>query len=481
MDFTTSQRSEAGNDSHGSHGGARVFDDCAAHKAYLTKFLSNGFAALEQLRLLDHENGGSGDINADSTHVRPALPGFGCERAAKLLGACNAEPALLSAVYWVICAFHIIGHPLPHELVGRATDLVLSCRRGGGFAPHPEHEDRQLLSTLSAVQVLLLLGRSDLLLETSVSCVEGNTESSCTGCLADDVEAFVLSLQLRDGSFVNREGVDILGRVSAGEGDCRFVYAALNTLALVQSIRPGASVCNSRESSCDKVIEWILRCQNLDGGFGCRPDGECESHAGHTFCCLAALALVGGLGQLPVRGRARLVRWFGDRQCCDAGQGMGLNGRPGKAADACYTWWTLASAELCLNSFHEPKADGACRSATKDLSMLFQLAPLRDFLISCCGEKGGIAAHPGDDPDPFHTFFGLSGASLLDWDVWAQRNARGRSNRGEIEAGTSSSAACPEPQEPWLRRMCPAFALPRCSLPLAVISAIDEGRPTVCL
>ena len=74
-------------------------------------------------------------------------------------------------------------------------------------------------------------------------------------------------------------------------------------------------------------------CQNFDGGFGAVPGAE--SHAGQIFCCVGALSIAGAL---HVVNENLLGWWLSERQC-DSG---GLNGRPEKQADVCYSWWILS-------------------------------------------------------------------------------------------------------------------------------------------
>eukprot|EP00931_Biecheleriopsis_adriatica_P119531 TRINITY_DN94760_c0_g1_i1.p1 TRINITY_DN94760_c0_g1~~TRINITY_DN94760_c0_g1_i1.p1 ORF type:complete len:394 (-),score=86.82 TRINITY_DN94760_c0_g1_i1:15-1172(-) len=362
-----------------------------AHVQYLETFLATGFKALQQLSKLREQ------VTSDE---QCGLLGLGPEKSGKLLAACVAETSLLSAVYWVLCAHSLLGQELEEALADQVVDLMKRCRRpAGGFAPHPGHE-ANLLSTLSAVQIALLLGRPEVL---------GDAQS------LREIRQYFLSLQLGDGSFGCRQG-------APEEGDCRFTYAALCGLELLERL-PASTEEPGRQKLDDaaRAVDWLLRCQNLDGGFGCRPDGECESHAGHTFCCLAGLTLAGGIGSLERRSRGRLVRWLASRQCAEGG----LNGRPGKAADACYTWWTLASAELLLSS----------QGGDASLSSLFRLEDLRAFVNSCMAVSGGVAPHPDDDPDPFHTYFGLAGLSLV------------------LHAG-------PSPGPEWLGQMSPLLALP---------------------
>ena len=60
-----------------------------------------------------------------------------------------------------------------------------------------------------------------------------------------------------------------------------------------------------------------------------------QSHAGQIFCCVAALSIGNGLDKVD---RNQLGWWLSERQC-DSG---GLNGRPEKQADVCYSWWVLS-------------------------------------------------------------------------------------------------------------------------------------------
>ncbi|CAE8599891.1 unnamed protein product, partial [Polarella glacialis] len=150
-------------------------------------FLGSGFKALDLLASL-RNSVSCGACGGDSSSLR--LPGLGAEKAGKLLAACVAETSLLSAVYWVLCAYSLLGAKLEEPLVGQITDLLRDCRKaGGGFSPHPSHEP-SLLSTLSAIQIAILLGRVELL---------GDAQS------LKETWRYVLSLQLDDGSFRARE------------------------------------------------------------------------------------------------------------------------------------------------------------------------------------------------------------------------------------------------------------------------------------
>lgn len=178
------------------------------------------------------------------------------------------------------------------------------------------------------------------------------------------------SLQQPDGSFI--------GSPTSPEVDTRFSYCALLSVTLL-----------NRRSVLDLSAAgaFLASCTNFDGGYGCIPDAE--SHAGQIFCVLAALAL---LGTPTPPAAAQLCEWLASRQLpCG-----GLNGRPDKKEDVCYSWWVVAS-----------------------LSMLGRVGwidatALQRFVLGCQDpDAGGVADRVGDLPDVFHTFFGLAALDLL--------------------------------------------------------------------
>jgi len=87
-----------------------------------------------------------------------------------------------------------------------------------------------------------------------------------------------------------------------------------------------------------------------------------------------------------------LAWWLAERQT----PGGGLNGRPEKLPDVCYSWWVLSSL-ACLK-----------RLAWIDSEKLTQF-----ILQAQDPDDGGIADRPDDAADIFHTFFGIAGLSLL--------------------------------------------------------------------
>ena len=184
------------------------------------------------------------------------------------------------------------------------VEWVLLCydKKTGGFGGNIGH-DGHLLYTLSALQILLL---ADYDLQTLP---------------VDEITNFVVTLQQEDGSFAGDEW---------GEIDTRFSYCALSSLRL---LHPGQTDLK-QFINLEKAVQYIASCQNLDGGFGSMQGAE--SHAGQVFCCVGALSIAKALN--VIQHPDLLGWWLAERQC----DGGGLNGRPEKQSDVCYSWWILS-------------------------------------------------------------------------------------------------------------------------------------------
>ncbi|KAL4910791.1 hypothetical protein BDW74DRAFT_141883 [Aspergillus multicolor] len=266
------------------------------------------------------------------------------------------EHLRLNGVYWGLTALHLLGCPdgLPRD---NAVDFVLSCQQeNGGFGAAPGH-DAHLLYTVSAVQILVTLDAVDELEKRGL----GGKQK---------VGSFIAGLQDKEsGSFMGDEW---------GELDTRFLYGALNALSLLGLLHL---------VDVPKAVSYVQKCENLDGGYGVTPGAE--SHAGQVFTCVGALAIA---GRLDLVDKDRLGGWLSERQL-DHG---GLNGRPEKLADACYSWWVGASLAMIdkLSWIDGPK--------------------LAAYILRCQDpEAGGFADRPDNAVDVFHTHFAVAGLSLL--------------------------------------------------------------------
>ena len=166
------------------------------------------------------------------------------------------------------------------------------------------------------------------------------------------------------------------------------------------------------------AIEYIDSCANADGGYGTVPGAE--SHSGQIFVCLAALSIAGVLdSRLTERPdwANRLGAWLSERQITTGSGIGGLNGRPEKQEDVCYSWW-VGSSLVMLKRAH-----------------WIDRVALSNFILGCQDpEQGGISDRPGHAVDVFHTCFGIAGLSLLQWSEKQSSNSTVNFGLEEIDA-----------------------------------------------
>ncbi|XP_077761205.1 geranylgeranyl transferase type-2 subunit beta isoform X4 [Canis aureus] len=143
----------------------------------------------------------------------------------------------------------------------------------------------------------------------------------------------------------------------------------------------------------EEILTFIKSCQHECGGIsasiGHDPHLLYTLSAVQIYCCTGFLAITSQLHQV---NSDLLGWWLCERQLPSGG----LNGRPEKLPDVCYSWWVLASLKI-IGRLHW--IDGE---------------KLRSFILACQDEEtGGFADRPGDMANPFHTLFGIAGLSLL--------------------------------------------------------------------
>ena len=184
-----------------------------------------------------------------------------------------------------------------------------------------------------------------------------------------------------------------------GEIDTRFSYAAISICYLLREhdqVHGTSFTENVGQFSSfidtTRALEFIDSCRNFDGGYGSRPGSE--SHAGQIFCCIGAITIAGQIDNIS--NRDRLAWWLAERQLPKNG---GLNGRPEKLEDVCYSWWVIASLEMLKR---RDWIDGD---------------KLIEFILSAQdSDIGGFSDRPGDCTDIFHTCFGLAALSLFEYE-----------------------------------------------------------------
>jgi geranylgeranyl transferase type-2 subunit beta len=196
------------------------------------------------------------------------------------------EQYRMSGVYWGMAAMATLRAHEKLDTAGIITFVASCSNEDGGYGGSSGH-DSHLLYTLSALQLLALCNKLDLVDVPRVT-------------------AFVKALQQPDGSFVGDQW---------GEVDTRFTYCALYSLALLSRLH---------EVDVPRAVSYVLACRNFDGGFGAVPGAE--SHAGQIFCCVGALAIAGALDSID----ENLLGWWLCERQVDSG---GLNGRPEKQSE----------------------------------------------------------------------------------------------------------------------------------------------------
>jgi len=139
----------------------------------------------------------------------------------------------------------------------------------------------------------------------------------------------------------------------------------------------------------EKAIEHVQSCANFDGGYGTGPGAE--SHSGQVFTCVGTLAIANRLDLVDID---KLGGWLSERQLPNGG----LNGRPEKLEDVCYSWWVVSSLAM-IDRIH-----------------WIDQTKLAEFILKCQDPNmGGISDRAGDMVDVFHTHFGIAGLSLLQY------------------------------------------------------------------
>ena len=202
----------------------------------------------------------------------------------------------------------------------------------------------------------------------------------CTlAALGDDLSRFDRSgavqslkeLQLDDGSF---QCIHF-----GSENDMRFLFCAC---AISHMLNDWSGV------DVDKAVDFIRSCRSYDGAISLLP-GQ-EGHGGSTFCAISALTLMGKAEDVLAEDgwRDELIRWCVSRQL------GGMQGRPNKVEDTCYSYWIGGTLRL-LGCDH-----------------LLDTEALTRFVLSCQTDMGGFSKVQGVYPDLLHSFYSMAWLSL---------------------------------------------------------------------
>ncbi|CAM6128103.1 unnamed protein product [Calypogeia fissa] len=343
----------------------------------------------------DDENGGSQDQN----QAEELAPKFQREMhlqyfswmLQELPGAYSSEESSrMTLAYFVISALDILGCvdqvavedtiawvyglqvlPLSADDSSNSADISFGFRGspsiGIPFSPDGAqpllYDGGHLAMTYSALAILTILG------------------DDFSRVSREAISKSIRALQQPDGSFspINMDR----------QTDLRFIFCA-------------AAICTMLDDwtgmDRQKAVDYIIRSQSYEGGFGLSPGLEC--HGGATYCGLTALWLITQFdpdwsSSLPLASLINLqsaLDWCLKRQTKNGG----FQGRPNKPADTCYAFWI----------------GGALRIFGMD--HLCDQKALRTFLLSSQSKWGGFSKFPKEGyPDLLHSYYGVCGFSLL--------------------------------------------------------------------
>ncbi|KAA8906432.1 terpenoid cyclases/protein prenyltransferase alpha-alpha toroid [Sphaerosporella brunnea] len=239
-------------------------------------------------------------------------------------------------------------------------------------------------------------------------------------------------LQREDGSFGEclLPATEDEPETLVGTTDMRFVYMAVALRWMLRG-QAGMGCPDIPDFDVDKTVAYIRSSQSYDGGISEKPFGE--SHAGMTYCAIAALSLLGRLDASGLQSVDSLTKWLVHRQVpFEEKDGMdeddwqeiletgteeekeaamrvergadgrpiwgGFHGRCNKKADTCYSFWVGASLEIL-----------------KKLYLIDVNANRRFLLEKTKHVIGGFMKlpQPGGFPDILHSFLGLAALGLM--------------------------------------------------------------------
>ncbi|XP_038641021.1 protein farnesyltransferase subunit beta isoform X1 [Scyliorhinus canicula] len=268
--------------------------------------------------------------------------------------------------YWILHSLELLGEPIDDRMASDICQFLTRCQSpNGGFGGGPGQEPH-LAPTYAAVNALCIIG----------------TEEAYNVINREKLLKFLHSVKQPNGSFTMHV---------CGEVDVRSTYCAASVASLTNIITP---------TLFEGTPEWVLRCQNWEGGIGGVPG--MEAHGGYTFCGMAAMVILKKEWMLDLK---TLLRWVTSRQMRFEG---GFQGRCNKLVDGCYSFWQAGLLPLLHRALH---IDG--KDSLSMTHWMFHQEALQEYILLCCqNSTGGLLDKPGKSRDFYHTCYCLSGLSV---------------------------------------------------------------------
>ncbi|XP_078419312.1 protein farnesyltransferase subunit beta isoform X1 [Cetorhinus maximus] len=268
--------------------------------------------------------------------------------------------------YWILHSLELLGEPIDDCMASDICQFLTRCQSpNGGFGGGPGQEPH-LAPTYAAVNALCIIG----------------TEEAYNVINREKLLEFLYSVKQPNGSFTMHV---------SGEVDVRSTYCAASVASLTNIITP---------TLFEGTPEWVLRCQNWEGGIGGVPG--MEAHGGYSFCGMAAMVILKKEWMLDLKA---LLRWVTSRQMRFEG---GFQGRCNKLVDGCYSFWQAGLLPLLHRALH---VDG--KDSLSMMHWMFHQEALQEYILLCCqNSTGGLLDKPGKSRDFYHTCYCLSGLSV---------------------------------------------------------------------
>ncbi|ELA47563.1 hypothetical protein VCUG_00886 [Vavraia culicis subsp. floridensis] len=288
----------------------------------------------------------------------------------------------LSMHYWVTTVFNVLDFA-DKQIASDTINFLRQCKNDDGGYGSAKGYPSTVFNTMLACQVATMLDQDfydERTIDYVLSCCRNGIfyAEKCTDGFIEEDNRFVCA------ALISLTLLDVCRRKNIG------VFNKCSGLVTKYDMSEDFFKLLERKGfEKDKTILYLLKCYNMDGGFGCIPGAE--SHCGQIYACLVSLKLLNALHRVD---KVQITFFLINRQEASGG----LNGRPYKKEDVCYSFWTLCSLDI-LNGTKYIDCD-----------------KLREYIHNCWSDDGGYADRPGNVSDCFHTMYALLGLRILDGD-----------------------------------------------------------------
>ena len=328
----------------------------------------------------------------------------------------------LAMTYVAICTLITLGDDLSRIHRTAILDTLKSLQKeDGSFIAISSNSSSSSSSSSKGV------GNRGLVM--GVTCDEFGACGECCGEACGCVSAAVASTDTTaTTSTTSATSTSMQDEKEEDDCDLRFMYTAIAIWYILTTADNNKNNNNNNNNESNSIksnnnpnyinipaaTSYILKCISYEGSLGLTPGRE--GHGGSTFCGIASLSLMGVLEEVMAREdmmfwKDDLVRWCVMRQYSlpnignnnnnnnnggdnDNGGAAGMQGRPNKLQDTCYSYWIGGTLHLLSSS------------------NLLDGWALREYVLLCQSPYGGFGKVVGAMPDLLHSFYSMCWLAL---------------------------------------------------------------------